>query len=93
MIDACNFTDGNFSYSCLPCRSNYSDVLLDIKNCSDLANTTTRCVTFCDAFPRVLPYVYLILSLVSASCCAVVFLTYFSFPRLKGFSSKIFLYR
>lgn len=54
-----------------------------------------QCAQFCDEFPRVLPWVYFGISCLSLICCLGVFVTYFSFPRLRqsGYSSKVFLYR
>lgn len=54
-----------------------------------------QCAQFCDKFPGVLPWVYFGISCLSLLCCLGVFVTYFSFPRLRhsGYSSKVFLYR
>lgn len=53
------------------------------------------CTQFCSTFDAVLPYTYLGVSVVSAICCMLVFLTYLCMPRLRqtGYSSKVFLNR
>ena len=48
---------------------------------------------FCSSFHDTIPAIYLGISLLSAFCCVWVFATYFLFPRLSGYSSKVFLYR
>lgn len=47
---------------------------------------------FCTDFSAI-PNVFLGISCLSAVCCLIVFATYHLFPRLGGYSSKIFIYR
>ena len=48
---------------------------------------------FCTDFSGTIPYVFLGISCLSAVCCLCVFATYRLFPRLGGYSSKVFIYR
>ncbi len=50
-------------------------------------------VLFCQSFHDVIPRIYLGFSCLSAFCCLWVFATYFLYPRLGGYSSKVFIYR
>lgn len=47
---------------------------------------------FCRDFSH-LPTVYFACSCLSALCCFIVFLTFYMFPRLSGYSSNVFLFR
>ena len=85
----------------ISCTWNYTEAMERAKSLSETANCTKmnkgefRTTQFCTTFGDVLPYTYLGISVVSAVCCLLVFLTYFCMPRLRqtGYSSKIFLNR
>lgn len=66
-------------------------------NCSSGFNENVSCgsdgVVFCQSFHDHIPSVYLSFSCLSAFCCLWVFATYYLFPRLSGYSSKVFIYR
>lgn len=47
---------------------------------------------FCKEF-KIVSWIYFSISLLSLTCCVIVFVTYWLFPRLKGYSSNIFLIR
>lgn len=84
-----------FSNSCsvFECTNDES-----IYNISSKCNNVTEecsaeCSPFCSKFASTLPKVFLGFSCLSAFCCIWVFVTYFIFPRLSGYSSKVFLFR
>ena len=84
-----------FYQPCVFSDEEASDTARSCRHCFTNSNRTLSCAQFCDKFGTVLPYVYFSVSLLSALCCLGVFVTYFSFPRLRrsGYSSKVFLYR
>ena len=81
------------NYSQPECKSsvNYT-VIHNLSNCSN-SLTHKECSPFCSGFPQTLPSVFLAFSCLSAFSCVWVFVTYLVFPRLSGYSSKVFLYR
>ena len=84
-----------FYQSCVEERDAIGLVVECIRRIGENAPHEPQCAQFCDDFPRVLPWIYLGISCLSLICCLGVFVTYFSFPRLRqsGYSSKVFLYR
>ena len=73
------------------CVDGYSTAV-NISSCCSMVSS--NCSQFCREFSA-LPYIYQGVSVVSAVCCCLVFLTYWCLPRLRqtGYSSKVFLNR
>ena len=106
-VDVCNAssTVGNFTFKVLnvtyfyqSCMGRDADAVGLVADCIRRIQTPEnepQCAQFCEDFQRLLPRVYAAISCVSLICCLGVFVTYFSFPRLRqsGYSSKVFLYR
>ena len=80
------------NYSQGECKSSVDSVIYNLSNCSN-GPTHEECSPFCSGFPRLVPTIFLAFSCFSAFCCVWVFVTYLIFPRLSGYSSKVFLYR
>ena len=74
------------------CKSSIDSVIYNSSNCSN-SSTHEECSPFCSGFPQLVPTIFLAFSCLSAFCCIWVFVTYLIFPRLSGYSSKVFLYR
>ena len=74
------------------CKSSIDSVIYNSSNCSN-GPTHEECSPFCSGFPQLVPTIFLAFSCLSAFCCIWVFVTYLIFPRLSGYSSKVFLYR
>ncbi len=104
--EGCNTSDSFYKWSLNnsgldhppDCVDNYTDAVnlsnccSFVKNCNGVGNC--NCSQFCKEFTS-LPFIYLGVSVVSALCCSLVFLTYLCLPRLRqtGYSSKVFLNR
>ena len=89
---------GNTTYFYKPCVDSRNVSSVNVHacyQCRGLSNRTVQCAQFCEEFRTILPYVYLVVSCLSALCSLGVFGTYLVLPRLRktGYSSKVFLYR
>ena len=73
----------------------FPDCVWNYTAAMDLANNNTTSRQFCKQFKDILPYTYMGFSILSSTCCILVFVTYISMSRLRqtGYSSKIFLNR
>ena len=71
------------------CVWNYS-AAMNLEKCC--GNSSRQ---FCKEFRDIIPYTYMGFSILSSTCCMLVFITYLSMSRLRqtGYSSKIFLNR
>ena len=90
----CSGSFNNVSSLMIPdCVSNYNKAV-NLSSCCNSTWGADNCSQFCNKF-RHLPQLYLGVSVLSALCCLLVFLTYLCLPRLRqtGYSSKVFLNR
>lgn len=73
------------------CTDSFNDSLRNVS--VFLHGRSSNATQFCSDFDQIVPVVYFAFSLLSAVSCLWVVATYKLFPRLSGYSSRVFLIR